>query len=86
RAFDAGNKRIKNLAQKILKRVGPGDIIMLHDTLPLKENELYVWLNEIDNLLSGIINKGLNILPLSDIIGKSVMKLTSAHPEIRYFV
>ncbi|MBW1847830.1 MAG: polysaccharide deacetylase family protein [Deltaproteobacteria bacterium] len=85
RACDAGNKRIKNLAQKILKRVGPGDIIMLHDTLPVKGNELYVWLNEIDNLLSGIMNKGLSILPLSDIIGKSVMKLTNSRPEIRYF-
>jgi len=85
RACDAGNKRIKNLAQKILKRTGAGDIIMLHDTLPLRENELYVWLNEIENLLSGILNKGLSILPLSDIIGQSVMKLTSVRPEVRYF-
>ena len=86
RAYDAGNKWVKNLAQKILKHVGPGDIIMLHDTLPVKENELYVWLNEIENLLSGIQNKGLSVLPLSDIIGRSVMKLTSVRPEVRYFV
>jgi peptidoglycan/xylan/chitin deacetylase (PgdA/CDA1 family) len=76
RAFDTGNRKIQNLAKKILHRVRPGDIILLHDTIPVKktDNTLSNWLNEIEKILVGLKKKGLSILPLSEIIHKPVME------------
>ena len=79
RAFDTGNRKIRNLAKKILQRVRPGDIILLHDIIPAKktDNTLSDWLNEIEKILVGLKKKGLSILPLSEIIHKPVMKFVS---------
>jgi peptidoglycan/xylan/chitin deacetylase (PgdA/CDA1 family) len=76
RAFDAGNRKIRNLAKKILHKVRPGDIILLHDTIPAPKADqtLFDWLNEIDNILVGLKKKKLSILPLSEIIHKPVME------------
>jgi peptidoglycan/xylan/chitin deacetylase (PgdA/CDA1 family) len=76
RALDGGNRWIKNLSKKILKRVQPGDIILLHDGRPPREALIPVWLNEIDHLLSSLAALNLEILPLSEIIGKPVMITT----------
>ena len=73
RPLDGGNRRISNLAQKILKRIRPDDIVLLHDNRPPDEGLIPVWLNEIELLLAGIETKGLMILPLSELIGKPVM-------------
>jgi peptidoglycan/xylan/chitin deacetylase (PgdA/CDA1 family) len=73
RALDGGNRWIKNLSKKILKRVRPDDIILLHDGRPPKERLIPDWLNEIDRLLGSLEDLGLEILPLSEIIGKPVM-------------
>ena len=73
RALDGGNRWIKNLSKNILKRVRPDDIILLHDGRPQKERLIPHWLNEIDRLLSSLKAAGLEILPLSEIIGKPVM-------------
>ncbi|MCJ7771980.1 MAG: polysaccharide deacetylase family protein, partial [Desulfobacterales bacterium] len=75
RAFDAGNRRIKNLSKKILKRISPNDIIMLHDTLPKKENDLTGFLKEIEKIIAGILDKDLTILSLSECVGRPVMTL-----------
>ncbi len=72
RAFDGGNRRIRNLSKKILKRVRPDDIILLHDTRPKNDNLFSCWLKEMDQLLTGIGKKGLKVLPLSALIGKPV--------------
>jgi hypothetical protein len=73
RAFDGGNRRIRNLSKKILKRVRPDDIILLHDTRPGNDELFYCWLHEIDQLLTGIEAKSFTVLPLSAIIGRPVM-------------
>ena len=73
RALDGGNRWIKNLSKNILKRVRPDDIILLHDGRPRRESLIPDWLNEIDRLLSSLRTAGLEILPLSEIIGKAVM-------------
>jgi len=73
RALDGGNRRISNIAKRILKRIRPDDIVLLHDSRPPDENLIPVWLNEIENLLAGIETKGLMVLPLSELIGKPVM-------------
>jgi peptidoglycan/xylan/chitin deacetylase (PgdA/CDA1 family) len=73
RAFDGGNRRIRNLSKKILKRVHPDDIILLHDTRPKNDHLFSCWLREMDQILTGIEKKGLKVLPLSTLIERPVM-------------
>jgi peptidoglycan/xylan/chitin deacetylase (PgdA/CDA1 family) len=73
RAFDGGNRWIENISRSILKRIRPDDIVLLHD-IRQKNNRLTLhWLKEIELILLGLENKGLSVLPLSEIIGKPVM-------------
>jgi len=73
RANDCGNRRIRDLSKKILKRVHPDDIILLHDTRPKNDLLLSCWLQEMDQILTGIEKKGIKVLPLSMLIGRPVM-------------
>jgi hypothetical protein len=73
RPLDGGNRRIGNIADSILKRIRPDDIILLHDSRPPDEGLIPDWLKEVDRLLSGLKTKGLAVLPLSEIIGRPVM-------------
>jgi peptidoglycan/xylan/chitin deacetylase (PgdA/CDA1 family) len=73
RSLDGGNRRIVNLAKRILKRIRPDDIVLLHDSRPPDESLIPAWLNEVEKLLDGIETKGLEVLPLSELIGKPVM-------------
>lgn len=77
RAWDRGNRNIKNLSQKILTKVRPGDIIMLHDTCPKDKELLPYWINELELILLGIREKKLEIVPLSEIIEKPAMLVNS---------
>ncbi|MFZ0243468.1 MAG: polysaccharide deacetylase family protein [Desulfobacterales bacterium] len=81
RARDGGNRWLKNLAQKILRRIRPGDIVLLHDMAPHSAAQLPLWVDEIDRLLEGIRRKGLIVLPLAELIGRPVMvKTTEGDP------
>ena len=73
RAFDRGNRSINGLSRRILKKIKSGDIIMLHDVRSGRDFDIQLWLDEIELLIVGIGNKGINILPLSKIIGKDIM-------------
>jgi signal peptidase I len=73
RACDGGNRWIKNISRKILKRIGPGDIVVLHDVRPPEQFHFAHWLNEMDLIMSGIKEKGLAVLPLAEVIGRPVM-------------
>ena len=73
RAFDGGNRWIKNISRNILNRIRPDDIVLLHDIRQKNERLTLHWLNEIELILMGLKDKGLSVLPLSDIIGKPVM-------------
>ncbi|MCX5883101.1 MAG: polysaccharide deacetylase family protein [Deltaproteobacteria bacterium] len=73
RAFDNGNRRIRDLSKKILKRVHADDIILLHDTRPKNDHLFSCWLKEMDQILTGLGEKSLKVLPLSTLIGRPVM-------------
>ena len=79
RAIDGGNRWIGKLSKRILKRIRPDDIILLHDITPKKDRLFRYWLNEIELILLGIEEKGLAVLPLSVLIGRPVM-ITKATP------
>jgi peptidoglycan/xylan/chitin deacetylase (PgdA/CDA1 family) len=67
RAFDRGNRNVHNLAVKILSRLHPGDIIMLHDLPPYQKNQTDYWQKELDHLFMGLKEK-YDIVPLQQII------------------
>ena len=73
RAVDFGNRRIKALARKILAKVVLGDIILLHDIAP-RRGEVTQLLQEFATLIEGVKGKGMEILPLAQLIGKEVMQ------------
>ena len=75
RALDAGNFRIKNLADRILKKVKDNDIILLHDTPPRRPEDHVVLMQEFEKILAGISDKGLRIVPLSGLIDRDIMHL-----------
>ncbi|MFZ1981329.1 MAG: polysaccharide deacetylase family protein [Smithella sp.] len=72
RAFDAGNRRIKNLGSRILKKVKADDIILLHDVPSRSEENNAIILSEIESVLQGLIIRGLKIVPLSTLIGRDI--------------
>ena len=72
RGFDAGNRHIKGLAQRILKKVRPGDIILLHDCMPQGANSVDMLLQEIEALLAGLAGKKLAPVSLEQLIGRPV--------------
>ena len=74
RALDAGNRRIKFLANRILRKVKPDDIILLHDINPGRKNIQYDLIIELEQLLSGLKNSGYSIIPLSEIINREIIK------------
>jgi len=72
RAFDAGNRRVKNLGSRLLKKVKADDIILLHDVSPRSKENSVILLSEIESILQGLTVKGLKIVPLSTLISRNI--------------
>ncbi|MFH1981160.1 MAG: polysaccharide deacetylase family protein [Pseudomonadota bacterium] len=68
RALDRGNRRVTRISRRILGRVRPGDIIVLHDTTPPDAALLPVWEKQIESVLAGLARKQLPVLPLSRLL------------------
>jgi peptidoglycan/xylan/chitin deacetylase (PgdA/CDA1 family) len=73
RANDFGNRFIQGLSKKILAKVKPDDIILLHDVQPKGAMIAEDFVREIDMILSGLKNKGLQIVSLAELLEKPVM-------------
>jgi peptidoglycan-N-acetylglucosamine deacetylase len=73
RAHDMGNRRVRGLSRRILGKLRADDIILLHDINPRRGIDIQVWLSEIECILSGIREKGLEIVSLETLIGEPVM-------------
>jgi peptidoglycan/xylan/chitin deacetylase (PgdA/CDA1 family) len=73
RAFDGGNRYLRGLSWRILKKVKPDDIILLHDIRTKGAIGSEGFLHEIEAILSGLKSKGLQVVPLAELLGKPVM-------------
>jgi peptidoglycan/xylan/chitin deacetylase (PgdA/CDA1 family) len=73
RALDRGNRRINNLAEKILIRLQPGDIIMLHDLPPYQKHLSEYWEKELDRFFAAL-QKNFTVVSLEKILKRPVMK------------
>jgi len=77
RAGDMGNRRIRTLAARILGKVRPRDIVLLHDVMPPKGDVKHL-LSEFEAILTGLAQRGLVVKPLAQLIGKEIMQAASA--------
>lgn len=72
RALDRGNKNINNLADKIFRKLAPGDIILLHDLPPYQKEMTTRWQQEIEKLFTALHNT-YTVVPLAQLIEQPVM-------------
>jgi peptidoglycan/xylan/chitin deacetylase (PgdA/CDA1 family) len=79
RGVDFGNRRMNGLSGKIVGKARPGDIIMMHDIRPPDEGGVHGWLDHVESVILGLRDKGLDIVPLNDLIGRPVMT-AGKHP------
>jgi len=78
RAHDRGNRSVRGMAQKILRKVRPDDIILLHDISPQNNISVSLWLQEVAAILSGLNVRHLKIIRLSELIDMPVMNKTKS--------
>ncbi|MCB2217222.1 polysaccharide deacetylase family protein [Desulfofustis glycolicus] len=81
RAGDRGNRKIHGLSGRILRRLRPGDIVLLHDTAPRRVVDLSLLLAEIERLISGIEQRGLAIIPVATLLGRPAMSVLTKTAE-----
>lgn len=88
RAGDMGNRRVAKLARRLLAKVAQGDIVLLHDVAP-RQGDVAHLLNEFSLFIEGVKQRGLEILPLAQLIGKEVMQSENrefgAHPAELFY-
>jgi hypothetical protein len=72
RAWDRGNRNLQDLAAKILRRLRPGDIIMLHDLPPFQPEFSGYWRHELDHLFTAL-SADFQVVPLEELIRRPVM-------------
>ncbi len=81
RGLDFGNRRIEGLADRVLSRVRGGDLIALHDRAPKAPGGVDAWLAQVERLLAGLAERGLEPAALSAQLGRPVMEATAADPS-----
>ncbi|BDU71458.1 polysaccharide deacetylase family protein [Mesoterricola silvestris] len=72
RALDQGNRRVPGLARRILGKVRPGDLILLHDVRPSRST-LDRLLAEFEELLGGLRERNLEVVSPSALLGRAIM-------------
>jgi peptidoglycan-N-acetylglucosamine deacetylase len=74
RAFDGGNKRIDKLAERMLKKIRPGDILLLHDLPPRNGKSVSALKNECKALFTGLQERQYDVVSLETLTGEAVME------------
>jgi peptidoglycan/xylan/chitin deacetylase (PgdA/CDA1 family) len=68
RAGDRGNRVLGSLARRVLRRVRPGHIVLLHDCVGHARFDVQRWLDEIEQIISGLEQAGLRMVTLSQLL------------------
>jgi len=76
RPLDFGNRRIAGIGDKVLLRIRPGDILLLHDCTPHGGATPAQWLEEVKTILEGLPQKDLKAVALSRLLDRPVMEKT----------
>jgi peptidoglycan/xylan/chitin deacetylase (PgdA/CDA1 family) len=80
RSGDFGNRRLRGMAETILRRVRPGAIILLHDITPPGGERIADWLQGVEKIILGLGSSGYDIVPLSQLTGRPVMETLPVLP------
>jgi len=72
RGGDWGNRKISGLSERILSRVRPGDIVLLHDCRPAGR-EISEWRGEVEAVITGLKRKKIEPAKLSELLGREIM-------------
>jgi len=72
RVHDRGNRNIDNLAARVLQRLRPGEILLLHDNPPRTKKNFELWYRELNTLFSSL-RQTYRVMPLADLINTPVM-------------
>ncbi len=81
RAWDRGNRNLLDLAAKILRRLRPGDIIMLHDLPPFQPRFTDYWRHELARLFAALA-ADFQVVPLEVLIRRPVMGREQAVQDV----
>ncbi|MCX5860331.1 MAG: polysaccharide deacetylase family protein [Proteobacteria bacterium] len=73
RGGDWGNRKIRGLSERILRRIRPGDIVLLHDCRPATGREIPEWLGEVEAVITGLKRQKIELVKLSDLLGREIM-------------
>lgn len=73
RPLDMGNRRLHHLSKRVLQHIQDGDIVLLHDRRPPRKEQIAIWLKEVEAVVDGIEKRGMQVVPLHDLIGMPVM-------------
>ncbi len=68
RGYDGGNKKISNLSKRLLKKIAPGDIILLHDSPPQGQNRVADLHKELEMFFVGLNRRGYAALCVDSLI------------------
>jgi hypothetical protein len=80
RALDQGNRQIVGLADKIMGKVRPGDIIMLHDLPAFQKEESALLYTEFDLLFQRLTDK-YRVIPMEEALQRPVMHVEKGAPS-----
>ena len=80
RIFDRGNRNVRNLASRVLRRLQPGDILLLHDNPPQSEEARIDWSQELHRLFASLSQADL-VVPLAALIDQPVMIAGEKQPD-----
>ncbi len=72
RAFDRGNRDVRDLASRVLKQLKHGDILLLHDNPPLSDDAKINWSKELHRLFASL-HQTDQVVPLATLIDYPVM-------------
>ena len=78
RARDAGDRRITGVAERVLSRIRPGAIVLLHDGRPGASLRVSEWLAEVEHVILGLIARGYAIVPLEELLQRPIMEDANA--------
>jgi peptidoglycan/xylan/chitin deacetylase (PgdA/CDA1 family) len=71
RPYDGGNRRVDRLAARVLRRLQPGQILLLHDVPPKEAGDRATWQDELDRLFR-VLSRGKKVVPLAQLLDKAV--------------
>jgi peptidoglycan/xylan/chitin deacetylase (PgdA/CDA1 family) len=72
RIFDRGNRNIHDLASRVLRKLRPGDILLLHDIPPPCAEATKEWIDELHCLFAPL-HQAKQVVPLAVLIDHPVM-------------